>query len=74
MNRPTASPPHFPYREHRNMAQVMAAEARMQWEFSHSFRAALARPCPRCGVAAGQDCRSPNGRLTGGVHSVRRAA
>jgi hypothetical protein len=27
MDRATASPPYFPYREHRNMAQVMADEA-----------------------------------------------
>jgi hypothetical protein len=62
---PTASPRYFPYREHRNMAEVMREEA--------GWAMAFQRVCPRCGAAPGKLCTLAGGRpYNGGIHSARR--
>ena len=72
MNRPTASPAYFPYREHRNMAQVMADEAAAE----NIFRDYHSRVCPTCGAKSGLPCVTRSGEFlpmsyNGGVHNTR---
>lgn len=38
MSKPRAAPAYFPYREHRTMAQVMAAEAAASENYERRFR------------------------------------
>jgi hypothetical protein len=61
---PRAAPAHFPY-AHRTVEQV---------DHDHSLLDARQRECPRCGVPAGQWCRSPNGRAFTGLHNARWVA
>lgn len=62
--KPTASPRHWPYREHRNMAQVMADE--------RGYQAAIARDCPHCGAVPGVRCKTLNGGQYDSLHTARR--
>jgi hypothetical protein len=41
-----------------------------------SISAVQNHPCPRCGAARGEECRTPSGRVLGGchTHSARFAA
>lgn len=69
MDRPTASPAYWPYREHRNMAQVMADERR-----GLSYQEGIAQTCIKCGAKPGCRCKTPAGNPYEGLHAVRRCA
>lgn len=75
--KPVASPPRFPFREHRNMAQVIAddaADARVA-AGAASRRESLGRPCPKCGSPANVICKTPDGGpVHMMVHVARRSA
>lgn len=53
--RPYAAPAHFPYREHRTMAEVMLSE---RIEASHQ-RMLSREICFRCGAASGRCAHTP---------------
>lgn len=69
---PAACPYEFPFRFHRTMAEVMAYATSERDANMKSWALAMTRTCPRCRAAPREQCRGSNGRLYGGIHTVRR--
>lgn len=71
---PTAAPRHWPYREHRNMAEVMRDGVLDPDDVAQSlsWSEGIARVCPRCGAPPGSRCKTISGGQYDSLHSARR--